>query len=117
MHVTVSQEMDVSMPPEIRLMADRMSKLEARCNELQATVELLSRRVETLEARDHPHTLSPLDSSISDSQNDQIMAEAGYWETQSRDRPLDFSMVPSPNNASLGGQTILTPDQRSHQRG
>ena len=81
-------------------MAERTSHLEARCNELQASVNILIQRIAVLEARDQPAGVSPpLDVSMPDSPIDVLLAQTGRGEVQEDGGrvPLDIAMVPSPS--------------------
>lgn len=82
-------------------MAERTSHLEARCDELQATVDILIQRIAVLEARDQPVGIPPpLDISMPDSSIDVLLAQAGHGEVLMGDGghgPLDTAMVPSPS--------------------
>lgn len=93
----------------MRAMANRIYHLEARCNDLQATIDVLIHRIEVLETRTPApgEVASPVDDI------EAALAQAGRGDRQvGGDGPLDVSMVPAPlgEEDGTGGLEMDGPD-------
>lgn len=86
----------------MRAMANRISHLEARCTDLQATIDVLIHRIEVLETR----TPAPVEVASPVDDIEAILAQAGRGDRQvGGDGPLDVSMVPAPSAERMGRGT------------
>ena len=106
------QDMEVDQSPESSALEGRTQRLEARCNELQATVNLLLQRVERLETygtNTAAPCASPIDFAMAESPIDLLLAEA---ELQDNDVPLVSSMAPAPRGADFNPESgvVLSSD-------